>query len=129
LQVSASQIRHNLFHTFVFPIINSSRGKSFYFYLESTAADADSAVYFQYDNTGRYWAGRMYVDDLPYQGSLSFKTYYHIGLGEVGEQFLEHLSKDGAFFIFYLTLVGLILSLLIAAAIIERKSKESYPNH
>ena len=125
LQVSASQIRHNLFHTFVFPIINSSRGKSFYFYLESSAADADSALYFQYDNTGRYWAGRMYVDDLPYQGSLSFKTYYHIGLGEVGEQFLENLSKDGAFLIFYFTMAGLILSLLIVAIVVGRKLKKS----
>ncbi|GAI74599.1 unnamed protein product, partial [marine sediment metagenome] len=47
-----SQIRHNLFHTFVFPIVNGSRGKSFYFYLESPEADAGDAVYFQYDNSG-----------------------------------------------------------------------------
>ncbi len=35
LEISASEIQHNLFHTFSFPQINSSRGKSFYFYLES----------------------------------------------------------------------------------------------
>jgi len=129
MEISASQIQHNLFHTFTFPIINSSRGKSFYFYLESPEADADSAVYFQYENSGRYWAGKMYVDGLPYQGSLTFKTYYYIGLTEIMQQFLEHLSKDKLFLIFYPALVGLILSLLIAAIIIERKSRKSYPNH
>ncbi len=129
LEISASEIQHNLFHTFSFPQINSSRGKSFYFYLESPEADADSAVYFQYENSGRYWAGSMYVDDSPYQGSLTFKTYYYIGLAEVMGQFLEHLSKDRFFLIFYPTVVGLVLFLLIAAIIIERKSRKSYPNH
>lgn len=129
LEISASQIWHNVFHTFTFPTISNSRGKSFYFYVEVPEADADGAIYFQYDNSGHYSAGRMYVNGLPYQGSLTFKTYYYIGLSEVMQQFLEHLSKDRLFLIFYPAVVGLILSLLIAAAIIERKSKKFYPNH
>ncbi len=129
LEISASQIRHNVFHTFTFPIINDSIGKSFYFYIESPEANVRDTVYFQYDNSGHYSAGRMYVDGLPHQGSLTFKTYYYIGLSEVIGQFLKHLSKDKSFLIFYPTVVGLILSLLIGAMIIEGKSKKSYPNH
>lgn len=128
LEISASQIQQNVYHMFTFPSINNSYRKSFYFYIESPEANADSAVYFQYDNSGRYRAGRMYVDDSPYQGSLTFKTYFHVGLSQIIEQFWEHLSKDKPFLIFYASLAGLIVFLLIAIIRIERKLKKSYPN-
>ncbi len=128
LEISASQIQQNVYHTFIFPPINNSYRKLFYFYIESPEADADSAVYFQYDNSGRYRAGRMYVDDSPYQGSLTFKTYYHVGLSQIIEQFRKHLSKDKSFLIFYASLAGLIVFLLMAMIRIERKLKKSYPN-
>lgn len=128
LEISASQIQQNVYHTFTFPLINNSYRKSFYFYIELPEADADSAVYFQYDNSGRYPAGRMYVDDSPYQGSLTFKTYYHVGLSQIMEQFWEHLSEDKSFVIFYASLAGLIVFLLIAIIRIERRLKKSYPN-
>ncbi len=128
LEISASQIQQNVYHMFIFPSINNSYRKSFYFYIESPEADADSAVYFQYDNSGCYSAGRMYVDDSPYQGSLTFKTYYHVGLSHIVEEFWEHLSKDKSFLILYASLAGLIVFLLIATIRIERKLKKSYPN-
>jgi len=129
LEIRASQIRHNLFHTFVFPIVNGSRGKSFYFYLESPEADAGDAVYFQYYNSDRYSAGKMYVDGLAYQGSLSFKTYYYVGVLEIAEQFLEHLFQDISFSIFFSILGGFVVFLLIAAIIVERRLKKARRSH
>ena len=129
LEIRGSQIRHNTFHEFVFPLINNSYKKSFYFYIELPEANARNAVYFQYDNSGRYSPGKMYVDGLPYQGSLTFKTYYYIGLSEITGDFLEHLFQDIPFSIFYFVLGGFVVFLLIAAITIERRLKKVYRGH
>jgi len=126
LDISGSKIRHNVFHEFIFPRINSSSNESFYFYIESPEADASSAVYFQYYDSPRYRQGRMYVDGLPYQGSLTFKTYYYVGLSEIVGEFLRHLSQDIVFSLFYSVLGGFVVFLLIATIILERKLKKAH---
>ena len=129
LPIRGSQIRHNTFHEFTFPPINTSSHKSFYFYIESPKANARDAFYFQYDNSGRYPLGKMYVDSLPYQGSLTFKTYYYVDFSEITGQFLEHLFQDISFSIFYSILGGFVVFLLIAAVIVERRLKKVHRNH
>ena len=129
LPIRGSRIRHNTFHEFAFPPINNSYKKSFYFYIESPELNARNAVYFQYDNSARYSPGKMYVDGLPYQGSLTFKTYYYVGLSEITREFLRHLSRDIVFSLFYSVLGGFVVFLLVATIILERKLKKVHRNH
>jgi hypothetical protein len=76
--VNASQIKDNEFYSFKFKPLINSKGKSYYFYLESPYSRPGDAITLYTLNSRRCKFGQMYKDNKPTRGSLTFKVFARV---------------------------------------------------
>ncbi len=79
---SAARVKDNAFHQFKFAPIPDSKGKSYFFALESPQSVPGDAITIWHEPEDVYDEGAMYVNGQPTNGDLAFRTYYG-GLGDV----------------------------------------------
>jgi len=75
IPVSISQLEDRAYHTFYFAPIRDSKGRQFYFYLESPGSTAENAVLVMASSKDRYPQGTAYLNDQPVSGDLRFAYY------------------------------------------------------
>jgi hypothetical protein len=71
----ASSILDNAYRSFDFPPIPDSKGKSFYFSLESPHSKTGDAITAWAMDANRYHKGALYINRKKSKGDLRFKTY------------------------------------------------------
>ena len=79
---SAARVKDNAFHQFKFAPIPDSKGKSYFFALESPQSVPGDAITIWHEPEDIYDEGAMYVNGQPTNGDLAFRAYYG-GLGDV----------------------------------------------
>jgi len=75
ITVKGARIQDNRWHTFRFPPLLDSKGRTYYFSLESANATPGNALT-AYLSAGPTELGRRYEDGRPGAGSLAFRTYH-----------------------------------------------------
>ena len=83
ITINAARVKDNAFHQFTFAPIPDSKGKSYFFAIESPESVPGNAITIWHDPGGAYDEGAMYVDDQATGGDLAFRTYYGGGLGDI----------------------------------------------
>lgn len=96
--------------TATFPPITDSAGKSYYFYLDVPDARASPLRLFVTQEDS-YLEGTAYQNDNPLDGDLLFTAYSEelYTPGTVLNGFLARASQDKPFFVFYLSLLALVI--------------------
>jgi hypothetical protein len=96
--------------TATFPPIADSAGKSYYFYLDAPGAEySPISLFLTQEDT--YSEGSAYQNSEPVGGDLLFAAYSEDAYTppRVFTEFLARASQDKPFFIFYLSLIGLVI--------------------
>lgn len=93
-----------------FPPIADSAGRSYYFYLDAPKAQNSPITLFLAQEDS-YLEGSAHQNGEPVDGDLLFAAYTEdlYTPGRVFNDFLGRASQDKPFFIFYLTLISLVL--------------------
>jgi len=76
ITISAARVKDNAFHQFGFAPIADSKGKSYFFALESPQSVPGDAITIWHEPDDVYDEGAMYVDGQAMGGDLAFRTYY-----------------------------------------------------
>ncbi len=79
--LNAAEIRDGTYHRFSFPPLPDSRGKTYFFAIESPDSTPGDAITAWYSPLDAYPEGAMYVNGQVQDGDLAFRTYYDYGLG------------------------------------------------
>lgn len=93
-----------------FAPIADSKGKSFYFFLESPTTEASQAIEFGYNQNNNYKNGEAFVNEKATGGDLFFITFYKTNLGDfvassINNLFLRASRDQGFFVVYFLTLL------------------------
>ena len=75
-EIAASDVTDNAWHSFRFPPLEDSKGKSYYFYLESPESRLGNAITAWMSSTNAYDGGALMRNHQPDEGDLAFRTYY-----------------------------------------------------
>jgi hypothetical protein len=75
INVRGASVQDNRWHPFCFPPLLDSKGRTYYFSLESANATSGNALT-ACRSLGPYEFGRRYEDGRPRDGSLAFRTYH-----------------------------------------------------
>ncbi len=86
ITVDAIAIKDNAYHRFSFSPLLDSKGKSYYFFLESPQSEPGNAITVWHSPYDAYAEGRLYIDGQPREGDLAFRTYY--------DYTLEAMARD-----------------------------------
>jgi len=121
-------------YAFEFPLFRDSKGKSFYFYLESADATPGSAVAVYYSRGVVLPESSAYLDDRPLSGSLRFQTFYSLRTREKIDVLFTRMAEGRPYFLgrkgFYVGLAALYAVLLgvflwrIAEIVVREQEKE-----
>jgi hypothetical protein len=76
ITINAARVKDNAFHQFKFAPIADSKGKSYFFVLESPQSVPGNAITIWHSPDDVYDEGAMIVDGQATQGDLAFRTYY-----------------------------------------------------
>jgi hypothetical protein len=79
INLSADKIRNYDFHRFSFDPIKDSKGRSFYFFIESPNSTPGNAITICYNKEDAYKEGQAYENGLPLTGDLAFRTLFSRG--------------------------------------------------
>jgi|GEM_PF-802333 len=90
---SARRVRDNAYYRFRFPAIAPSKGKSYYFYLESPESRPGNAITAWYQPEDPYKNGSLFLNGAEAKGDLTFKTVYRSS----PKAFLESLTQNKPF--------------------------------
>ena len=83
ITINAARVKDNAFQQFRFAPIPDSRGKSYFFVIESAESVPGNAITLWHDPDDIYDEGTMYADGQATGGDLAFRTYYGRGLGDI----------------------------------------------
>lgn len=111
--VNARVIRDNQYYEFKFDPIEGSKGKAYYFSIESPDSRPGDAITVWYSSQNRYDEGSAYVDHAQIDGDLRFKTYYQTKLSKVLENFCGRVLRDIYFFSVYLLIIMVLIAMLV----------------
>lgn len=75
-----------------FPPLLDSRGRTYYFYLESPAAPAAGAAVAGYGPQSGLAGAGAYVDDRPVAGNLQFSTFYSLRWGDKLDRLVDRTA-------------------------------------
>ncbi len=115
LELPAAQISNSGPTVITFPPLPDTAGKRLYFSIESPGSRAGDAITVYREEGDIYPDGRMYVDGEATEGDLAFIAYTEesFTLGDVWDDFYSRASQDRPFFIFYCSILALLLILLV----------------
>lgn len=111
--VNAEIIKDNSYFSFVFDPILESKGKSYVFYISSPESVPGNAITIWYSTEDVYSGGTTILNNNPFQGDLSFRTYVKYSMLDFTSSFFKKFTQDTPFFIFYISLLLLTLSAVI----------------
>jgi len=121
-------------YAFEFPLFRDSKGKSFYFYLESATATSGNAIGVRYSRGAILPGASAYLDDRPVSGSLQFHTFYSLRTRDKIDVLLTRMAEGRPYFLgrkgFYVGLAALYALLLgvflwrIAEIVVREQEKE-----
>lgn len=81
LKVDISELGHSRAYKFEFPALPDSRGKTFYFVLDSEGVGGAVKLSLWKSTADSYLEGAAYVDGQRQTGDLVFQTFYSYGIG------------------------------------------------
>jgi hypothetical protein len=115
LELPAAQISNSGPTVITFPPLPDTAGKRLYFSIESPGSTAGDAITVYREEGDVYPEGQMYVDGEATEGDLAFIAYTEesFTLGDVWDDFYSRASQDRPFFIFYCSILALLLILLV----------------
>ncbi len=76
IKLNAAEIANNQYHRFSFPKIQDSKGKSYYFFIESPDSLPGNAITVWYNGDDIYKEGSAYKNHTPVDGDLTFRAYF-----------------------------------------------------
>ena len=115
LELPAAQISNSGPTIITFPPLADTAGRTLYFSIESPGSVPGDAVTVYRDEEDAYSGGQMYVDGQPTGGDIAFIAYTQetFALADVWNDFYSRASQDKPFFIFYCSLLALLLVALV----------------
>jgi hypothetical protein len=116
---NASEIGNNQWRTFEFSPIPDSAGKTFFFFFTSPESIKGDAITVGGVEKNYYHDGSAYVNFVPAEGDLAFRTFYGLSLTErlslLGQRLVENKPSIWGDIRFYILL--LVLYVLISVRI------------
>jgi len=96
LTANARDVHPDAYHTFAFPPIANSAGRSFYFYLESPDSTSANAVTVWGTEEDAYPEGKADAGPASAvtKGDLAFVAYYQPGIAETADILLDRLTAN-----------------------------------
>jgi len=113
LVINARSIRDNQYYGFFFDEIRDSKGKIYYFFLQSPNSTEGNAISAWYSSADVYGEGSAYVGHKPIAGDLCFKTYCRRALSDVLKNLYPRILSDKVFFGTYFSSITVIVLLLV----------------
>jgi hypothetical protein len=115
LELPAAQISNSGPTVITFPPLPDTEGKRLYFSIESPGSTTGDAITVYREEGDVYPEGQMYVDGEATEGDLAFIAYTEesFTLGDVWDDFYSRASQDRPFFIFYCSILALLLILFV----------------
>lgn len=113
LVVNAREIQDNSYYSFNFEPIKISKGKSYYFYLESPNSVSGNAITAWCSSNDTYDGGSLYHNHEEIAGDIQFITIYQISIFNILNNFYNRLLQDVPFFISYFASIVILIVLLI----------------
>ena len=103
--------------TIVFPPLTDSRGKEYFFYIESLGAVPGNAITVYANANDQYAGGTAYRNGQPVDGDLAFTAYSRqaFTLSGVLGDFFSRVSQDVPFFAVYGALIVAVCVRLVVA--------------
>lgn len=122
--VNAKNISDNQYHRFSFKPIPNCKGKTYYFFIESPESKPGDAITIWYSTEDVYKDGSAYIDHKTIEGDLCFKIYHKLNSSDFISYFIGRISQDKPFFVFYFSLIVILIFLLVKLQLSERKLKK-----
>jgi hypothetical protein len=94
LSLNADQVKDYAYHSFTFPPIPNSAGRTFYFYLESPTSIEGDAITAWMQPWDLYPQGTMFRNDTPAGGDLRFQAYYQGSYRDKVTALLDRLVEN-----------------------------------
>lgn len=126
IKISANDIQDNVMHLFRFNPINDSKGKQYYFFIESPSSVDGNAVTVWILKNSNYNQGQLVLDDNSTTGDIVFKPYFKTNLKEYTDILLARilLNKPSffsesflyviiAFYLFFMFILMILLFQLL----------------
>ena len=127
LELPAAQISNSGPTVITFSPLPDTAGKRLYFSIESPGSSAGDAITVYREEGDVYPEGQMYVDGEATNGDLAFIAYTQesFTLGDVWDDFYSRASQDRPFFIFYYSILALLLILLVIGLIWSARKRSA----
>jgi hypothetical protein len=119
LELPATQISNSGPTVITFPPLDGTAGRRLYFSIESPGSIPGDAITVYREEGDVYPGGQMYVDGEATNGDMAFIAYTQesFTLGDIWGDFYSRASQDRPFFIFYCSLLALLLVALVAGLV------------
>jgi len=130
LELPADRISNSGPTVITFPPIADTAGETLYFSIASPGSVPGDAITIYYQEGDVYPGGEMFVDGEPTEGDLAFIVYTEesFTLVDVWDDFYSRASQDRLFFIFYCSLMAILLiSLFVFLVWSARKRRAGEP--
>ena len=120
LELPADQISNSGPTVISFPPLAGTAGKTLYFSIESPGSIPGDAITIYMEERDVYSGGQMYLDGEPIDSDIAFIAYTQesFTLDDIWDDFYSRASQDRSFFIFYCTLMTLLLIALIVTLVL-----------
>jgi hypothetical protein len=128
LELPAAQISNSGPTVITFAPLAETAGQTLYFSVESPGSVPGDAITIYHHADNVYPDGQMFVDGQPAGGDIAFVAYTQeiFTLGDIWDDFYSRASQDRAFFVFYCSLLALLLvALALTLAWPRRKRPEA----
>ena len=115
VELGAAQISNSGPTVIAFPPLAGRTGETLYFSIESPGSAQGDAITIYREEGDVYPGGQMYLDGKPTNGDIAFIAYTQesFSFGDIWEDFCSRANQDRPFFIFYCSLLLLVLIALI----------------
>jgi hypothetical protein len=132
VSIPASQINNDRPTSIIFTPQVDSKGKAFYFYLESQDSTPGDAITVLANSADLYPYGQAYIDHMPVPGDLVFTAYSqeNFTFSAVTNEFLTRISSDIPFAIIYgLLLLGILTFFVRSVSLSKKPNSLVINNH
>jgi hypothetical protein len=120
--MSTAEVQKGTAFSLEFPVLRDSKGKTYYFFLDSPGSDAKDAVAVRYSPTTFLAGATAYVNAQPVAGDLQFHTYYSLRTRDRLDLLLTHLAEGRPYMLgtkgCYVGL-GLVYALVLCAFLFQ----------
>lgn len=122
LELPAAQISNSGPTIITFPPLTHTTDLTLYFSLESPRSVPGDAITVYRHEEDIYQGGQMFVDGQPTGGDIAFIAYTQetFTLADIWHDFYSRASQDRPFFIFYCSVLGLLVVALVVTLVWPR---------